>query len=134
MQYFEGILQLRGPSEEVIEFARHAIDKREDVYISQEKKVAGGIDWYLSSQRFLRALGKKLKRRFNGDLKESRKLFSRNNQTSRDIYRVNVMFRLNKFKIGDIVEYKGQRVKVKSMGKMVSGVDLDTGKKVIIKS
>ena len=35
-------------------------------YVSKKVKVIGGIDIYLTSNKFLRSLGKKLKKSFNG--------------------------------------------------------------------
>lgn len=132
--YYEGILQLRNPNGKVIEFVRSSVDKRKDVFISKEKKVENGIDFYFSSQRFLRALGKKLKTKFSGELKESRKLHTENRLTSRKVYRVNVLFRVLPFKKGGIVTYRGDKIKIKSIGKLISGIDVKTGKKVSFKT
>ena len=132
--YFEGILQLRNTNKEVVDFVRKSVDERKDAFISKEKEIKNGIDFYLTSQRFLRALGKKLKNKFNGELKESRKLHTRNRLTSRDVYRVTVLFRLLKFKKWDVVNYKGDKIKIKSIGKLISGIDVKTGKRVSFKA
>ena len=92
--YYEAILQLRPYKKEVLDFVRNQIAKRKDVFISKEEKLKTGIDLYTSSQRFTRALGKKLKKSFKGELKTTRSLFGRNKQTSKNIYRVTVCFRL----------------------------------------
>ena len=56
-----------------------------------------GFDIYISSQRFARNLGNKMKRAFrDSELKMTRSIYSRNRQTSKDIYRVTVMFRITK--------------------------------------
>ena len=47
----------------------------------------------ISSNKFARALGKKMKKSFKGVLKESKKLFGRDKMKSRDLYRVTVCFR-----------------------------------------
>lgn len=131
--YFEGVLQLRNPNKEVIDFIRDNVEKRKDVLITKEKKINNGIDLYFTSQRFLRALGKRLKVKFNGELKESRKLFTRKRLTSKDVYRVNVMFRLLNFRVNDIINYRNQKIRIKSVGKLISGVDINNGKKVSFK-
>lgn len=133
--YFQGILQLRNHNKEVIEFIKNQIKKagREDVYISKTVKVPGGIDLYLTSNKFLRSLGKKLKIVFNGELKESEKLFSRDRQTTKNIYRLNVLFRLTKFKKGDVVEFRGKKVKIMSIGSRVQAKEVETGKRIILK-
>ena len=92
--YYEAIIQLRPYKKEVLDFVRNKIAKRKNVFISKETELKTGIDLYISSQKFARALGKKLKKSFKGELKTTRKLFSRNRQTSKDIYRVTVCFRL----------------------------------------
>ena len=81
--YFQGIFQLRDCKKEILDFVENQIEKagREDVYVAKKIKVVGGIDLYLTSNNFLRSLGKKLKNAFNGELKESEKLFSRDRQS-----------------------------------------------------
>ncbi len=92
--YFEATIQLRPYKIEVDSWIEKQINKREDVFISRKVKVKGGIDIYLSSQRFARALGNKLKKAFKGELKMSRTLFTQNRMTSKRVYRVTVLFRL----------------------------------------
>ena len=133
--YFQGILQLRNCNKEVIDFVENQIEKsmREDVYVSKKVKVVGGVDLYLTSNKFLRSLGKKLKKSFNGELKESEKLFSRNRQTQKNIYRLNVLFRLTDFKKGDVIEFRGRKVKIMSIGSKVQAKEVETGKRIILK-
>ena len=131
--YYEGILQLRNPNEELIKFIERRINERKDVFIMKEKKVKDGVDLYLSSQRFLRALGKKLKQNFPGILKESRHIHTRKRITSKDVYRVNVLFRLVGLRKGEIIDYKGDRIRIKGIGKLISGIDIKTGEKISFK-
>ncbi|MFH1637942.1 MAG: NMD3-related protein [Candidatus Woesearchaeota archaeon] len=93
-QYFEAVLQLRPYDEEVLKAVEKMVAEREGVFISKVVKQKTGLDLYLSSQKFAQIIGKKLKKRFNGELKLSRTLFTRNRLTSKDIYRVTVLFRL----------------------------------------
>jgi len=93
-QYFEAILQIRPKSEEILNFVKREIEKRGKVFISKEVVKNFGIDLYLTSQRFTQALGKMLKARFNGELKTSKSLHTRDNFRSKDVYRVTVLFRL----------------------------------------
>lgn len=94
-QYYEGILQLRNPNEEVINFIRNQFNNNEKIWIAKQVKLKTGLDYYISSNRFLLSLGKKLKKSFKGQLKISRKLITRNRITSKNVYRVTVLFRLN---------------------------------------
>ncbi|MEK7173111.1 MAG: NMD3-related protein [Patescibacteria group bacterium] len=130
--YFEGILQLRDVSDEVVEFAVKEIERNESSSIAKIKKVTNGVDVYISPQTLLRSLGNKLQNRFGGQLMVSTKLHTRNRVTSRDLYRVNLLFRPPKFKKGDIIEYKGDKIKVINIHKKVFAKDVKTGKKLNI--
>lgn len=129
-QYFEGILQLRNPNKEVINYIEKRIKEKSSVFLAKKVDVVNGIDFYISSNRFLRSLGRRLQKQFGGELKISPRLYSRNRQTSRDVYRLNVLFRLPEYKKGDIVTVKGEKIKILSLGKKVFGKNLVTGRKV----
>jgi len=130
--YFEGTLQLRNIGDEVVEFAVKEIEKNENANIAKISKVTNGIDIYVAPQKLLRSLGNKLQHHFSGQLIVSRKLHTRSRVTSKDLYRVNVLFRIPKFKKGDIIEYKGDKIKVISIQKKVFAKDIKTGKKLNI--
>ena len=130
--YFEGILQLRNIDNEVIEFAVKEIEKNENAYIAKVKKVTNGMDIYVSPQKLLRSLGNKLQNRFGGQLTVSTKLHTRSKETSRDLYRVNMLFRIPNFKKGDIIDYKGDKIKIVAMHKKVFAKDIKSGKKLNI--
>jgi len=121
--YFEGVLQLRNCSDEVVAFVLSSIKSDKKARIARIEKKKNGIDYYLSSQRYLRSLGKKIREKFSGELIESRKLFSRNRQTSRNIYRVFVMFRQHNIRKGDIISLRGEKLKVVSLGARISVKD-----------
>ncbi len=134
-QYFQGILQLRNPKQEVIDFLFKFVKKhaKKKVFISKEVKVKGGIDYYISSNRFLRTLGNKLQQEFGGVVTFNEQLFSYNRQTSKNVYRLNVLFRVPEFSKGDVIEINGKLVLVKGIGKKVSGKDIISGKRVSFK-
>ncbi len=131
-KYYEGILQLRNPTNDIIRFVKNQIEKSK-IFVANEIKLKNGIDLYLSSQRFLRALGAKLKKRFGGQLKSSRKLHTVSRKTGKRLYRVTVLLRFPNFKAGDIITYRGEKVKVKLIGKKVFVQNLKTGKKSTIR-
>jgi len=128
-KYYEGILQLRNPSKELIKYVYKRIDKDNQAWVSQEKKVRGGIDLYLSSQKYLRQLGKKLQERFPGVLKTSRKLFTVQRGTGKRLYRVTVLFRLYPFKTGSTIEISGEKYKVLRIEKQITVQNIKSGKK-----
>ena len=93
-KYFEAIIQLRPADQKLVSYVYKMIEARPDVFISDQKKVKTGIDIYLSSWRVAMAIGKRLTKTFSGNVKISRSLHTRSHMTSKDIYRVTVLFRL----------------------------------------
>jgi len=93
--YFEAVMQLRDPNDELINFINNQLKKNPDVFIANILPQKNGFDIYISSQRFARSLGNKMKRAFKkSELKMTRSIFTRNRQTSKDVYRVTVFFRI----------------------------------------
>ncbi|MBT3262040.1 hypothetical protein HN992_02975 [Candidatus Woesearchaeota archaeon] len=94
--YWEAKLQLRPYDEEMIKFVINQIDNNDRVRIMKVLELKTGIDLYLSSRKFAAILGKTLKKKYkDGKILVTKSLFSRNKQTSKNIYRVTVLFRLN---------------------------------------
>lgn len=91
--YFEGTLQLRNPSEEIFSMVLNQINHDAHVWIAKEEFHREGVDLYLSSNKFLLQLGKKLKKSFKGKVVISRRLFTQNKMTSKFVYRMTVLFR-----------------------------------------
>ena len=130
--YYQGILQLRDVNEEILTFVHNQIKKRSDTAVTKTVKFSNGVDLYITSQKFIRILGKKLKESFGGQLKISSKLHTKSRQ-GKDLYRVNVFFRTSKYKKGDVVTIRGDKVRLIKIGKKVFARDLSTGKKVTIR-
>ena len=91
--YYEAILQLRPFDKELIDFALQQIEKS-DCEIVKQEKLKTGINLYLSSRKFAIMLTKRLKKRFDGTVKVTKTLHTRDRQTSKNVYRVTVCFRL----------------------------------------
>ena len=91
--YYEATIQIR-PFNQVLEYVVQEVAKRKDVFISKTKELKTGIDIFLSSQRFARTLGKKLKERFKGALTISKQINRLDRQTGVILYRATVLFRL----------------------------------------
>jgi len=123
---------MRNIRDEVVEFALKEIEKNEIANIAKIKRVTNGVDVYLAPQKILRSLGNKLQKHFGGQLIVSRKLHTKSRITSRDLYRVNMLFRMTSFKKGDIIDYKGDKIKIISVHKKVFAKDIKTGKKLNI--
>ena len=131
--YYQGILQLRDINDEVMNFVIGLIKKREDVAITKRIKFDNGVDLYLTSQKYVRIIGKKLKESFGGELKVTAKLHTRNRQ-GRELYRVTAFFRLLKYKAGDIVTVRGDKVRLISIRRKIFAKDIRTGRKMTIRS
>lgn len=99
-EYFEAIIQLRSAIgetlrlDEILRFIHNRVKARPKVFISKIKKLDTGFDIYISSQSYARAIGKKLKKSFNGDLKITRTLHTMDRMTSKLVYRGTILFRL----------------------------------------
>lgn len=130
--YYEGILQLRDINDEITSFVRNQIKKSANVAITKSIKFPNGTDLYMTSQKFIRQLGKKLKESFGGELKISSRLHGKDRQ-GKELYRVNVLFKTIKFKRGDIVLIRGNEVRLLRVGKKIFARDLKTGRKLTIR-
>jgi len=136
-QYFQGILQLRNPIDanerndadshlnEVIRF----IEKYRK-FIQKKKKVNDGFDYYFISNNLLKRLAKKLKDNFGGIIKQSPRLYSRDRQTQKGIYRLNILFRLSDFQNGDIMKVDREIIRITSVKKKISGINIKKNKKI----
>jgi len=122
--YFEGTLQLRNPTQEIVDFVENS-----GAQISKVEELKNGLDLYFVSQRALRSLGKDLGRRFSGELKTSNRLFTRNRLTGKEVYRVTVLFRCYNLRKGGIVAVRGISYKVLAVGKKVYLQNEKTGEK-----
>jgi len=130
--YYQGILQLRDVNEEMIGFVQKQIAKRGDVAITKTARLPNGVDLYITSQKFIRIVGKKLRDNFGGELKISSRLYSVDRQTSKELHRVTVLYRCCSIKKGSIVELRGEKIKIMSLGHRIQGKRLADGKKVYV--
>ncbi len=94
VHYFEAILQLRPYNDEVLGFILDEIEKRPGTFISKKIEYKNGLDLYLSSNAFAKNIGQKLKKKFKGNLVMSRALYSTSRITSKTLYRLTVLFRM----------------------------------------
>ncbi|MBN2112296.1 hypothetical protein JW707_04315 [Candidatus Woesearchaeota archaeon] len=128
-QYFEGILQLRNCPDEVVSFVRKIIESEKGVWVAKEAKVRGGVDFYLSSNKFLKKIGKLLKSKFIGLIKESAKLHTEDKQAGKKLYRGTILFKMPGFAVGDIGTFRGDEIKILSIGNKVAVQNTRTGEK-----
>ncbi len=128
--YFEGTLQLRDVSQEVLDFVEDELE-RSGVKVSKVMEVKGGFDFLLSDNNFTKALGKKLQELFGGELKSSAKLHTM--KGDKELYRGTIMFRPAGFHKGDLVVYKGDNYIVNGLYKTMWLQNEKTGEKIQLK-
>ncbi len=96
-QYFQAKIQIRPKLPELLIFVQKQVKKKKNVLIARIEEIKNGFDIYITSQKFARTIGKKLKQSYpKGELKISRTLHTRDKLRSRDVYRGTVLFRLEK--------------------------------------
>lgn len=124
--YFEGILQLRNATDEVKDYIRRVIAKNKDrnMFVNNTTEKKDAADYYFVNKHHINVVALKVIRNFGGYMIQSPKLFSRNKQTSKDIYRLNVQLTVPKFKVGDIVSVNDNTILVRKTSKDISGFDL----------
>ncbi len=134
-QAFNGMLQVRNPSPEILSFIRDELKKAtaKNVHCIKEDEVRGGNDYQLTDAKFTQNLGRKLQDKFGGELVITAKLVSRSRQTSKDLFRTTALFRYPDFKKGDIKHYKGREVKIINFSNRVYVIDLKSNKKEQVK-
>lgn len=93
--YYEAILQLRPYNKKVLDYVKSEIEKN-NVLISKEEIKKYGVDLKLTSKSFVLDISRRLKRKFLGTIKLSRKLYGRNKKTGKTVFRLTVCFRLKK--------------------------------------
>lgn len=132
-KYFEGVLQLRNPTQEVQDFVNSQFPSDGSVFVSKVVKLKEGFDMSVSSRRFLVKLGRDLQARFGGEMKASPEHYSQDRQSSKVLYRVNVLYRYRGIKRGDIITYRDENLRVDHIGKDLHCVNPLTGKKYRIR-
>ena len=134
LHYFEGILQLRSPTMDVLDFVRSEIPKSGRAHIAKEKIVRNGVDFYVSSQHYLQVLGRKLKSKFGGVLDVSCRIQTCSHLTSKDLYRVSVLFVPLKFCKGDVVRFNDSLWRILLVGNQVQLQNVVSGAKKWLKT
>ncbi|MGV8169418.1 MAG: NMD3-related protein [Candidatus Nanoarchaeia archaeon] len=131
--YFEGILQLRNATQEVKEYVNN-YTKKNGVFINKTVDKGKDVDYFFVKKKQMNPLSLKLMRNFGAKIESNAQLFSYNRQTSKDIFRVNVLVTIPDFCVGDVVEANDSPFLVKETSKIITGVNLITGKKATFRS
>ncbi len=121
--YYEAVLQVR-PSkkemtpeqkEKVIRTVHERIEKdrkeERDVFITAEKEIHGGLDFYLSDKRVSKNLSYDIAEEFGGMVTTSSELAGR--EDGQNVYRMTYSVRLPPYEEGDFIALKGDIYRVK---------------------
>jgi len=138
-EYFEATLQIRSANfdilEESIEYlqVRVANLRHRGMFINNVKRQPEGFDLYMSNKRIAQSLGRELQEKYGGVFKASPRLQTRNHQTSKNVYRMNILVKLPDFVKGDIIlTDDGNVLRVDKLGKKIKLYDLDKGTNIVI--
>ncbi|MBD3209656.1 hypothetical protein GF367_04555 [Candidatus Woesearchaeota archaeon] len=131
--YYTAKLQLRDPPAGALGFIEEAMQPlaAKGVSINKVEETPRGPDLYVTHKAAARQLADKLVRKYGGTMKTSEQLFSRNKQTSKNVYRLNVVVAFAHFTVGDVLVVDKKVVAVTGVGKRCTGRDLSTSKKII---
>ncbi len=134
-QYFEGILQIRSNNVDnrikAHKFIINKLNKQTKVFCNKMVSLKNGFDYFLTDKNYVQELARKTFEEFGIELKINAQLFSRNKQTSKDLYRVNALVKLPDFTKNDIIQVEDMILQVVSIkGKKIIGIDLKSQKKV----
>jgi NMD protein affecting ribosome stability and mRNA decay len=127
--YYEGILQLRNPSQEVMDFVKNTLKGRKDCKVAKEEFFENGVDVYLTNQHYLRSLAKKLKENFLGHLNITATLHTQSKMGD-DLYRITALFEMYPIKKGDVLNIGDEQYKIETMGQKIMLKEVKSGKKI----
>jgi nonsense-mediated mRNA decay protein 3 len=136
--YFESIFQIRSSSldilEEAVTYLQHRVDafKQRGMFINKVERLDDGFDLFMTNNKVSQNLARELQDRFGGEVKISPRLFSKNHQTSKNIYRMNILVQLPEFARGDIIVANDKVCKVDKLGKKIIMIDMQNNQRQIV--
>ena len=137
-QYYEAELQVRSNNYDILDKSIEFLQKRVEnlrhkgMFINKVERHDDGYDLYVTNKNIAQHLGRELQDLFGGEYKSSAHLFSKNRQTSKNIYRVSVLVRLPGFEKNDIILVDDKVYKVEKLGSKINLLDLITSNHLII--
>ena len=104
--YYEGILQIRNQTAQVVKEIDTYLSSHEEkgVHLAKEVPVDNGTDYYLSDHRAIGNLAKQLHKQFGGELKINAQHFSEDKQAGKILYRTTALVILPEYAKGDLIK------------------------------
>lgn len=135
-KYFEGILQIRNASDEIYNFIRHDLtrNKVRGVHITKEIIIdtqGKDRDYYYTDKKYLRIIAEKLRQHFGAIVKHNAQLFSIDWETSKNLYRLNVLVEFPKYSKNDVIKIEKQLYRIISMDEKIHVLNLNTNTKTL---
>ncbi len=96
-QYYEAILQFRIKDKEKMNEILNELSnrmKKRKVFSNKQIRQKNGVDIYITDMDFGKGFVKQLKRKYGGEIKITRKIYTKDRQTSKDVYRLTILYRL----------------------------------------
>ncbi len=122
--YYEAILQVRPTEEDMSKEQKAIVEKivhdkvevekgeEQKVFITFEKEIHGGLDFYLSDKRVTKNLSYQLADRFGADVKSSSELAGR--EDGQNVYRMTYSVRLPPYEKNDFIEVEDKIYRIKN--------------------
>jgi nonsense-mediated mRNA decay protein 3 len=136
-EYFEAILQIRNKNDNIIKEVLSELDliledeKKRSVFATKLLELKNGVDIYITSQKHVKEIGRRLYDIFGGEIKINEQLFSRNHLTSKNLYRINLLLRIPDFKKHSVIKIDEKLIFVTSIkGNFILGKDVLTNKSI----
>ena len=127
--YYEAILQIRPASKEVERFLEKKFETTTRARMTHKKKIKTGSDYYITSWKFAVSLGNELRKKFGGFVTISKKIYGKSKKKGKVVYRCTVLYRRLAFRKGDVISFDRKVYKITSTNKIITGMNLQTGKK-----
>lgn len=129
-KYFEAVFQIRGNNFSNLEKGLAYLNERvaglrqRGLFINKIDNFENGFDLYMTSNKLAQVIAREMIDHFGGKLKISPRLFSKNHQTSRELYRVNVLVELPEFSRGDCIVYKDKVWMVDKISRKIKIIEM----------
>jgi NMD protein affecting ribosome stability and mRNA decay len=135
-KYFEGILQVRNASNEIYKFIHNDLtrNKYKGVHINKEivvDSLGRDRDYYYTDKGYLKIISSKLREQFGAIVKQNAQLFSIDWETSKNLYRLNVLVEFPKYNKNDVLKIDNQLYRIISMDEKIHVINLETNTKTL---
>jgi NMD protein affecting ribosome stability and mRNA decay len=125
--YFEGILQVKNATQEVIDFIYNDVRKlaSKGIFITKDVLTKDRADFFITDQTYIKTLANKLQSQFGGTVSLNAKLFSQDQHAGKDLFRLTVLLDLPIYKKQDIIIVNDKPYIIKSLQNKINVVDFN---------